>query len=31
MENLNDVAYDGVETEAAVNYNPSFGKICTGE
>lgn len=28
---MNDIAYDGVESEAAINYNSSFGKICTGE
>jgi hypothetical protein len=31
MENSNDIAYDGIEAEAAMNYNSSFGKICTGE
>jgi hypothetical protein len=31
LEAANDVAYDGVETESALNYNSSFGKICTGE
>ena len=29
--NSNDVSYDGVDSDAAINYNPSFGKICTGE
>jgi hypothetical protein len=28
---MNDIAYEGVESEAAINYNASFGKICTGE
>jgi hypothetical protein len=31
MMNSNDICYDGVESDAAINYNPSFGKICTGE
>jgi hypothetical protein len=31
LESMNDIAYDGVESEAALNYNASFGKICTGE
>ena len=29
--NANDINYDGVETDAALTYNSSFGKICTGE
>ena len=29
--NSNDVSYDGIESDAALSYNPSFGKICTGE
>lgn len=29
--NSNDISYDGIESDAAINYNPSFGKICTGE
>jgi hypothetical protein len=31
LENSNDIAYDGIEGDAAINYNSSFGKICTGE
>ena len=31
METANDIGYDGVEGDAALNYNSSFGKICTGE
>lgn len=31
LYNSNDVSYDGVEADAALNYNPTFGKICTGE
>ncbi len=31
MECANDIAYDGVESESALCYNASFGKICTGE
>lgn len=27
----NDISYDGVDPDTALNYNPSFGKICTGE
>jgi len=26
-----DVSYDGVPNTAALNFNPSFGKICLGE
>ena len=26
-----DVSYDGVSAAGAINFNPSFGKICTGE
>ena len=26
-----DVSYDGVSSSAALNFNPSFGKICMGE
>jgi hypothetical protein len=31
LMSINDTAYDGVESDAIVNYNSSFGKICTGE
>lgn len=31
MECAHDIAYDGIETDAALSYNSSFGKICTGE
>jgi hypothetical protein len=31
LENTNDIAYDGIEADASINYNSSFGKICTGE
>jgi hypothetical protein len=31
LQCANDVAYDSVEAEAALCYNASFGKICTGE
>lgn len=31
MMTLNDISYDGVEADAMINYNSSFGKICTGE
>eukprot|EP00347_Sterkiella_histriomuscorum_P011398 403372611 len=31
MMNSNDVSYDGIDADSAINYNPSFGKICTGE
>ena len=27
----NDISYGGVESDAAINYNSSFGKIYTGE
>lgn len=27
----NDINYDGIDVDSALNYNPSFGKICTGE
>jgi hypothetical protein len=29
--NANDISYDGIDSDSALNYNPSFGKICTGE
>jgi hypothetical protein len=29
--NANDISYDGVEADAAVSYNPRFGKIYTGD
>ncbi len=29
--NSNDISYDGIEADAAISYNPSFGKIYTGE
>lgn len=31
LQNANDINFDGVDADAALNYNPSFGKICTGE
>jgi hypothetical protein len=31
LEYMNDISYDGIDSEAALNYNASFGKICTGE
>ena len=31
MLNSNDICYDGIESDEALNYNSSFGKICTGE
>ena len=31
LECAHDIAYDGIETDCALSYNSSFGKICTGE
>ena len=31
LMNRCDVSYDGVSSSAALNFNPSFGKICMGE
>ena len=31
LMNRCDVSYDGVPNSAALNFNPSFGKICLGE
>ena len=31
LMNRCDVSYDGVSAAGAINFNPSFGKICTGE
>ncbi|CDW87010.1 UNKNOWN [Stylonychia lemnae] len=31
MMNSNDITCDGIDIDSAINYNPSFGKICTGE
>lgn len=28
---MNDISYDGVPANSTILYNPSFGKICTGE
>ena len=29
--NRTDVSYDGIPSGAAINFNPSFGKISMGE
>ena len=31
MQSSNDISYDGVEADAVLSYNSTFGKICTGE
>ena len=31
LETANDISYDGIDSESALNYNSSFGKIFTGE
>lgn len=31
LSSMCDIAYDGVPAHAAINFNPSFGKISMGE